>query len=95
MLHLLSLPHEVLHHVITEADAQDLAALSRCCQMLNSYIKHNRLLFKELYLRNYDIPPQAPNDAEPCWEIELPKLVSLEKLLTSRNEDLKSDLSYK
>ncbi len=89
MLHLLSLPHEVLHHVITEADPQDLAALSRCCQMLNGYIKHNRLLFKELYLDNYDFPPQEPNDAEPCWEIELPKLVSFEKLLTSRNRELK------
>lgn len=53
MASLLELSHELLHCIFTEIEPADLAAVSRSCGTLNSYIKGNRLLCKELYLRRY------------------------------------------
>ena len=53
-LNLLDLPPEVLHSIIANTDAQDLARLC-CCRTLNDFIKYDRLLYKELYLKNFVI----------------------------------------
>lgn len=54
MVHnIMSLPHEVLHGIIIRVDPEDVASLCSSCQVLNSYIKNNRLLFKELYLAHF------------------------------------------
>ena len=50
---LLTLPHEVLHNVLVRVDPQDVARLPASCRVLNTYIKNNRLLFKELYLSHF------------------------------------------
>ena len=50
--HLLNLPHEVLHSIISNADPQDLAALC-CCRALNDFVKNNDLLHKEIYLNKF------------------------------------------
>ena len=50
--HLLALPHEVIHFILTLVDPQDIAALS-CCRSLHQFIQSDRLLCKELYLKNY------------------------------------------
>ena len=50
--HLLALPHEVIHFILTLVDPQDIAALS-CCRSLHRFIQSDRLLCKELYLKNY------------------------------------------
>lgn len=49
---LLDLPYEVLHRILTNIDPSDLARLC-CCRALDSFIKSDRLLWKELYLRDF------------------------------------------
>ena len=49
---LLDLPHEVLHAIFSDIDPQDLASLC-CCRVLNDFITNDRLLYKELYLKNF------------------------------------------
>jgi hypothetical protein len=51
-LHLLDLPHEVLHAILVNTNPQDLARLC-CCRALNDFIKNDCLLHKELYLKDY------------------------------------------
>lgn len=51
--HFLSLPHEVLHGILVRVNPPDIASLCRSCSTLNSYVKNNRLLFKELYLAHF------------------------------------------
>lgn len=46
----LDLPSEVLHSILVNVDPQDIGRLS-CCRDLNNFIKHDRILFKELFLR--------------------------------------------
>lgn len=47
---LLDFSHELLHAIFANVNPVDLASLSSSCSALNSYIKNNRLLCKELYL---------------------------------------------
>lgn len=50
---LLDFSHELLHAIFTNIDPADLAALSKTCSTLNSYIKDNKLLHKALYLQKW------------------------------------------
>jgi hypothetical protein len=50
---LVSLCHEVLHDILCEVNPADLGALSQTCQTFSSYIKNNRLLWKDVYLRHF------------------------------------------
>ncbi len=50
--HLLQLPHEVLHGILIHVAPTDLAAL-RCCHALDNLVKHDSLLFKEVYQRHF------------------------------------------
>lgn len=50
--HLLQLPHEVLHAILIHVAPTDLAAL-RCCHVLDNLVKHDGLLFKEVYQRHF------------------------------------------
>lgn len=59
MVDLLSLPQEVLHGILTEVNPTDLATVCRCCRSLNSLVRNNRLLHKELYLRSW-VRPAVP-----------------------------------
>lgn len=58
VLHLLGLPHEVLHGIFVNTDPQGLARLC-CCRALNDFIKNDRLLYKELYLKYFVSFPGA------------------------------------
>lgn len=49
---LLELPPEVLHGILRNTNPQDLARLC-CCRTLYDLIKNDRLLYKELYLRDF------------------------------------------
>ena len=49
---LLDLPHEVLHGILVNIHPEDLTRLC-CCRALNDFIKNDRLLHKELYLKNF------------------------------------------
>lgn len=48
-----TLPAEVLHLILRHLDPLDVAAVNSSCQDLNSYLKDNELLYKELYLKNW------------------------------------------
>ena len=86
MASLLELSHELLHCIFTEIDPADVSSLCKTCPTLNSYVRGNRLLHKDLHLRRYDEPITAD---EPDWEDELQKAVKLEKILSSADRDMK------
>lgn len=85
---LLELSHELLHCIFVEVTAADLSSLSRSCRRLNSYVRSNRLLHKDLYVRRYDEPQS--DDRAVDWEGELHKLVTLEKMLQSESRERKA-----
>jgi hypothetical protein len=63
MSELLSLCPEILHGIFQEVNPEDLATLSKTCRFLSLFIKNDRLLWKDLYVRNYvsrvqSIPPR-------------------------------------
>ena len=89
MSSLLELSHELLHCIFCEIEPADLSALSRTCRDLNSYIRGNRLLHKDLYVRRFDEPRLGGN--EPEWEKELQNLVKLEKILECEGRENKAD----
>lgn len=86
MATLLELSHELLHCVFVEVSPTDLSSLSGTCRYLHSYIRDNKLLHKDMYVRRYD---QPKFDAD--WETRLHGLVKLEKLLDSGNRQVKRD----
>lgn len=88
MASLLELSHELLHCVLVEIDPADLAAVSKTCQTLYCYIRANRLLHKDVYLRRYDEPSSI---IEPSWEEEIHRAVKLEKILHSEDRKAKLD----
>ena len=49
---ILHLPCEVLHTILLLAEPDDLGRLC-CCRPLYKYIKGNRLLYKQVYLRHF------------------------------------------
>ena len=50
---LLDLADEILHNILIEVYAEDLAALSQSCQRLKRYIDNNPLLWREIYLKYF------------------------------------------
>lgn len=87
MASLLGLAHEVLHYICTSVDPEDLARLSRCCRALRDFVDGNDLLYKEQYLRQYDIPLLAEDEAANFYRTRLKDLTSLRKHLRSQNVD--------
>ncbi|KAK5129546.1 hypothetical protein LTR08_003167 [Meristemomyces frigidus] len=93
MSSLLELSHELLHCIFCEVQPADMSALSQTCQTLHSYVKGNRLLHKDLYVRRYDEP--RAGDVEPDWEAEVQNLVKLERILESESrEDKTANLPF-
>ena len=88
MASLLELSHELLHCIFTEIDPADLASLCRTSRILDSYIRGNRLLHKDLYVRRYDEPKI---EIEPDWEHGIQNAVKLEKILNSEDIEVKRD----
>ncbi|KXT01791.1 hypothetical protein AC578_1982 [Pseudocercospora eumusae] len=87
MASLLELSHELLHCIFTEIELADLSALSQTCRLLNSYIRSNRLLHKDLYITRYDEPTRC--EEEPDYEDLLHRAVRLQKLFETENLDSK------
>ncbi|KAK4617535.1 hypothetical protein CLAFUR4_12648 [Fulvia fulva] len=87
MASLLELSHELLHCIFTEIEPADLAAVSQSCQALHGYIRGNRLLHKDLYIRRYDEPKKLKE--EPDWETAVHRLVKMEKVLDSEDREVK------
>lgn len=53
MASLLELSNELLHNIFVHVEPLALDNLTATCQSIRSYIKSNRLLGKEIYLRRY------------------------------------------
>ena len=53
MSQLLGLCPEVLNAIFLEVNPEDLASLSKTCRLFYLFIKNDRLLWRELYLREY------------------------------------------
>ena len=85
---LLELSHELLHCIFAEIEPTSLAHLCITCRTLNSYIRGNRLLHKDLYVRRYDEPRVS---IEPDWEHEVHKAIKLEKILESEDREVKRE----
>ncbi|KAK3072109.1 hypothetical protein LTR53_007417 [Teratosphaeriaceae sp. CCFEE 6253] len=87
MAALLELSHELLHCIFADIDPTDLPVLKKTCRDLNNYIRGNRLLHKDIYVRRYDGP--RCSDTEPDWEWQLQDLTRLERILHNDNKQTK------
>lgn len=74
MVSLTDLPPEVIHNVLQYIDPSDLAFVPRVCQALHHSVRGNAMLFKHVYLANFDKP--ARNNVN--WEQNLKDLVRLQ-----------------
>ena len=90
MASLLELSHELLHCIFAELNPADLSSLNRTCRDLNSYIRGNRLLHRDIYVRRYD-EPKFVEGSEPDWERDIHNLTRLERLLESEARETKSE----
>ncbi|KIV98668.1 uncharacterized protein PV09_09549 [Verruconis gallopava] len=86
MTSLLSLCDELLHEVFTFVNFPDLFRLAATCRTFKAYIKGNKLLWKDMYLQNFDEPPAW---TEVDWELRLKDITHLQNILMSENEDVK------
>jgi hypothetical protein len=77
---LLGQSHEVLHEIFRYVYPQDLGSLSRTCLGLSTYIKNNRLLWRDVYLQNFDEPKPHVENGEPQWEQDAKGFVTFLKL---------------
>lgn len=50
---LLDVCHEILHDIFVNVEPADLGRLSQTCKPFNSFIKGNRILWRDMYLGNY------------------------------------------
>lgn len=91
MAFLLEMCHEVLHDILAEVNPKDLGALLQSCRALHSYIKDNRMLWKDVYLRFCDDPRRETDQNEPDWEKELKQLVEFESVLKSTDVELREN----
>ncbi|KAI0404336.1 hypothetical protein F4802DRAFT_251547 [Xylaria palmicola] len=85
MLLLTHLPPEIIHHLLGFVDPQDLARIPRACKALYLAVRANTTLFKQIYLRHLDAPPQAAID----WEQSLKDFVRLQVLCSRDDVDSK------
>jgi hypothetical protein len=49
----LDLSAELIQCVLEEVNPTDLASLALSCKTLNSFVNQNRLLWKQVYLKNH------------------------------------------
>ncbi|KAE9984218.1 hypothetical protein BLS_002812 [Venturia inaequalis] len=80
---------EILHNILANLKPADVGSISRTCRGLNSYVEGNRLLWKDLYIRNFDHPPHEHIQREPQWEVDLKRFVNLQKILETENVSVK------
>lgn len=45
--------NELLHNILIHVEPANVATLCKSSPVLNSYIKNNRIFFKDLYLLNW------------------------------------------
>jgi hypothetical protein len=88
MAKLLELSHELLHCIFVDVEPCDIAALSSTCRPFHDYIRDNRLLHRELYLRRYD---EFEHDKRTNWEQQLHDRYQMERLLQTTDAATKRE----
>jgi hypothetical protein len=53
MATLVGLPPEALHEILSHLEPWDLPAVQRVCRYLYGYVKGNRALCRDIYLRTF------------------------------------------
>ncbi|PTB80497.1 hypothetical protein M440DRAFT_1397867 [Trichoderma longibrachiatum ATCC 18648] len=92
MAHLTTLPNEILHNILQWMSPRDLGSLPRVCRALHGFVKGNQKLCEDIYLHNFDSPP---NDERLDWETELHDVVRLENICLREDvEDKEDELSF-
>lgn len=84
-----TLPPEILHHVFSWLDPEELHPVSQVCRLFHDFISHNQSLCRDIYLKHFDIPPAS---AKMNWETELHDVVRLETLLALADKDADKQL---
>jgi F-box-like len=90
MANLLDQCHEVLHWIFKNLNAEDLATLAQTCHTLNSYTRNNLLLWKHIYLQEFDDPRDCYSSRQPDWEQEVKDLTKFRKILKSKKATVKN-----
>ncbi|KAG8166567.1 hypothetical protein KVR01_002256 [Diaporthe batatas] len=85
MVLLTQLPLEIVSHVLSFVDPEDLATVNTTCQYLYHAVKDNNALFRAVYLRHLDAPPQP--DAQLDWIQEIQDLVKLKRICASKQPE--------
>ncbi|KAG6366353.1 hypothetical protein INS49_000530 [Diaporthe citri] len=84
MVLLTQLPPEIVNHVLSFVDPEDLPRVNTTCQYLYHAVKDNKALFRAVYLRHLDAPPP---DAQLSWVQEIQDLVKLKRICASEGPE--------
>ncbi|KAJ0115298.1 f-box domain-containing protein [Diaporthe amygdali] len=84
MVLLTQLPLEIVNHVLSFVDPEDLPRANTTCQYLYHAVKDNSALFRAVYLRHLDAPPPK---TELNWVQEIKDLVKLKRICASENPE--------
>ncbi|KAF2671617.1 hypothetical protein BT63DRAFT_422158 [Microthyrium microscopicum] len=88
MATLLGQCHEVLHEILSNVLPGDLSNLSLSCKSFHTYIDGNWLLWRDVYLKNFDNPLIASQSDKIDWEDQLKRITTLEKLLKAEDKSI-------
>ncbi|RFU77840.1 f-box domain-containing [Trichoderma arundinaceum] len=92
MAHLTTLPNEILHNILQWLPPRDLGSLPRVCRALRNFVNENQKLCQDIYLHNFDLPP---DDDKLDWQAELHDVVRLENICRREEvEDKANELSF-
>ncbi|KAI3402171.1 hypothetical protein diail_100 [Diaporthe ilicicola] len=84
MVLLTQLPLEIVNHVLSFVDPEDLPRANTTCKYLYRAVKDNTALFRAVYLRHLDAPPP---DTEINWIQEIQDLVKLKRICASEDHE--------
>lgn len=87
---ILDSPSEVLHDILYYTNPSDLASVAQSCRYLNTYVDRDLLLWRRQYLAYHD-PPANPTSTEPAWADLLKRNISVQNLLRSSDDTIKSE----
>ncbi|KAL2277035.1 hypothetical protein FJTKL_00328 [Diaporthe vaccinii] len=84
MVLLTQLPLEIVNHVLSFVDPEDLPRVNTTCQYLYHAVKDNKALFRAVYFRHLDAPPPS---AQLDWVREIQDLVKLKHICASEGPE--------
>ncbi|KAL1879713.1 hypothetical protein Daus18300_001550 [Diaporthe australafricana] len=91
MVLLTQLPLEIVNHVLSFVDPEDLPRANTTCQYIYRAVKDNTALFRAVYLHHLDAPPP---DTEVDWIQEIQDLVKLKRICASEDHERSKYLPF-